>query len=112
MGVPAKDFEAVFAAGQLPGEVRDDDVKLGGYRPEVGGGEGEEGAHRLVGGIDEGVVVALVGVARGGVDGGLGGPVMSEGAVPLVIPAKAGTQAHDSIRLGKGGVPGSRLSPG
>jgi hypothetical protein len=39
VGVPAEDLKAVFAAGELPGEVGDDDVELGGDRGEIGGGE-------------------------------------------------------------------------
>lgn len=128
MGVPAEDFEAVFAAGEFPGEVGGDDVELDGDRGEIGGGTSEEGAHRLVGGVDEGVVAVLVGLARGGVDGGLGGTVRHEGSVPnsdreglLVIPAEAGipgrrarsgSRWHDGGKDGRGADGAQQRPPG
>ena len=60
----------------------DDDVELGGEGGEIGGGEGEEGAQRVGCGVEEGVVAVLVGLAGGGVDGGLGCAEAGEGAVP------------------------------
>jgi hypothetical protein len=38
VGVAAEDFEAVFAAGELPGEVGGDVVELGGEGGEIGAG--------------------------------------------------------------------------
>lgn len=55
MGVLTEDFEAIPAAGELPGLVGDDEVepfdfaqdRLGGEGGGIGGGEGEEGVLRL-----------------------------------------------------------------
>ncbi len=49
VGVLAEDFEAVFAAGEYRGHLRDDDVELGGEGGEIGGGVG----------VEEGVVAIL-----------------------------------------------------
>ena len=92
MGVPAEDLEAVFAAGELPSLLEDDDVQLGGDRREIGGGEGEEGVEGCGVGVEEGVVGVLVRLAPGGVENGVRLVEAGEGAVPnsdragLVIP--------------------------
>ena len=53
MGVPAEDIEAVLAAGELPGPLRDDDVQPGGEAGEIGGGEGEQGGGGFRVGVEE-----------------------------------------------------------
>jgi len=83
VGVPAEDFEAVFGAGILPGEVGDDGVELGGEGGEIGGGEGEEGVEGVGVGVEEGVVDVVVGLASGGVERGLGFVETGKGAVPI-----------------------------
>jgi hypothetical protein len=119
-GVPAEALEAVFAAGELPGELRDDDVDpstslrtgFGGDGGEIGGGKREEGGEGVGVGVEEGVVAVLVGLGGGGVEDGLGFPEAGEGAVPdsrregwLVIPAEAGIpggRARSGSRWGPG----------
>jgi hypothetical protein len=112
VGVVAEDFEAVFAAGELPGEIGDDRVELGREGGKIGGGEGEEGAAGISRGVEEGIVTLLVRLAARGVDGGLGGPEAGEGLAPPVIPAKAGTQGHLGASWRTDGVPGSRIKSG
>jgi hypothetical protein len=85
----AEALEAVFASGELPGEVGDDDVELGGEGGEVGGGEGEEGGEGFGVGVEEGVVGVLILFVAGGVEDGLGLVEAGEGSLPhahLVIP--------------------------
>ena len=113
MGILAKTFEAVLRACLLPGEMGDDDIELGGKAGKIGGGEGEEGAQRLAMHIEQGVVGLLVRLVNGGIENRLRLPEASKGAAPpSVIPAKAGTHEHGSIRFGNDGVHGSRIKRG
>jgi len=116
VGVEAEDFEAVFAAGELPGELGDDDVHpstslrtgLGGKGGEIGDGKGEQGGEGFGVGVEEGVVGVLVGLGPGGVEDGLGFLETGEGLVPPVIPAKAGTHEHGA----SGSPPTVFMDPG
>lgn len=55
MDVVPHDFEAILAAGQLPGQMGDDDVELGRDGKEIGGRKGEQGAKGVGGGVEEGL---------------------------------------------------------
>ena len=83
----AQDFEAVLAAGELPGELGDDDVQFFREGGEIGGGEGEEGGEGFGMGVEEAVVGVLILFVAGGVEDGLGLVEACEGLAPgLVIP--------------------------
>ena len=108
----AEDLEAAFASGELPGELRDDDVKLGGEGGEIGGGEGEEGGEGFGVGVEEAAVGVLVLFVNRGVEDGLGLVEPGEGLSPFVIPAKAGIHEHGRIRFSTDRVHGFRVKPG
>jgi hypothetical protein len=101
-------------AGEFPGALVEGEVELQGESGDVGGGGAKEAAEGSVVAGAEAVVEGFVGRVGGGGEGGFGGAVAGEGAVPpfFVIPAKAGTQGHGRISWSRTGVPGSRIKSG
>jgi hypothetical protein len=70
-------------AGEFDGALVEGEVELGGEGGDIGGGGAEEAAEGAVVAGAEAVVADFVGRVGGGGEGGFGGAVASEGAVPI-----------------------------